>query len=256
MLVLEALSNASSRGLRLTDIVDVTGLGKTTAHRLINGLVDQGLAEFDDETSKYFIGLKMLSWATAARKRFSLPRLAEPALQRLARKTQDTVYLVIRDADHAVCVDCIEGSHPIKVLTLSVGDRRPLGIGAGSLAMLAMLPDLEVERVLLQQQAEREQFAIGDDLLRQRLKEARTRKFAYNDVHVFQDLEDITGMAGIGLPICKSDGQPVAALHLTTTTDRLQSPRREELVEMARMEANRLQSECAPLLDAPSQFLR
>src|SRR5262245_11695228 len=47
-----------------------------------------------------------------------------------------------RDGDEAVCLDCREGSSPIKVLTLHEGDRRPLGIG--SLAMLARLHDGEV----------------------------------------------------------------------------------------------------------------
>lgn len=256
MLVLDALSNAASRGLRLKDIVEVTGLGKTTAHRFINGLADQGLVDFDDETSKYFMGMKMLTWATAARKRFSLTRLAEPALQRLARKTHDTIYLVLKDADHAVCVDCIEGTHPIKVLTLSIGDRRPLGVGAGSLAILAGLPDLEVERILLQQRKEREQFAIEDDLLRIRLEEARQNKFSYNDVHVFRDLADVTGMAGVGVAIRRTDGQPVAALHMTTTTDRLKSPRREEMVELAFAEARALETDLAPLLDAPNPIIR
>jgi hypothetical protein len=37
--------------------------------------------------------------------------------------------LVARTGDEAVCLECIEGSFPIKVLTLRAGDRRPLGIG-------------------------------------------------------------------------------------------------------------------------------
>lgn len=108
----------------------------------------------------------------------------------------------------------------------------------------------------MQQRAEREKIAIEEDLLRKRLDEARSQKFAYNDVLIFRDLEEITGMAGIGGAVWKSDDQPVAALHLTTPTDRLQSPRREELVEMAYTEAIALRSELSPLLEAPSQFLR
>src|SRR5204863_296004 len=83
------------------------------------------LAEQDPETGRFFIGVKMLSWATAARDRFSLVRLVEPALLRISRQTQDTIYLVVRSGDDIVCLDCREGSFPIKVLTLNVGDRRP-----------------------------------------------------------------------------------------------------------------------------------
>src|SRR6266571_4296759 len=146
--VLEALSEAAAEGLRLTDAMRATGLNKTTAHRLLGGLAAHGLAEQDPETGRFFVGLKLLSWAEAAKDRFGFARLAEPTLVRISRRTQDTVYLVARVGDEIVCLDCREGAFPIKVLTLTIGDRRPLGIGAGSLAILAALPDDEVERIL------------------------------------------------------------------------------------------------------------
>src|SRR5690606_39494348 len=48
----------------------------------------------------------------------------------------------------AVCIDRAEGSFPIRVLTQNVGTRRPLGIGSGSLALLAAAPDDEVDNIL------------------------------------------------------------------------------------------------------------
>src|SRR5262245_46467063 len=57
--VLDALSRAAATGLRLTDVVEATGLGKTTAHRILRGLVGQSLAEQDAETGRFFIGVKM-----------------------------------------------------------------------------------------------------------------------------------------------------------------------------------------------------
>src|SRR5260221_6355379 len=116
--VLDALSKASADGLRLADVMRVTGLGKTTAHRLLGGLTAQGLAEQDSDTGRYFVGLKILSWAAAAKHRFSFARLAEPTLVRVSQRTQDTIYLVARVGDEAVCLDAREGAFPIRVLTL------------------------------------------------------------------------------------------------------------------------------------------
>ena len=48
--VLEALSRASAQGLRFTDVVAATDLGKTTAHRLLAGLDGPGLVEQDAES--------------------------------------------------------------------------------------------------------------------------------------------------------------------------------------------------------------
>lgn len=248
--VLEELSHASAEGLRLTDLARAAGLGKTTAHRILGGLEGHGLIEQDAETGRYFLGLKMLVWAAAARNRFGIARLAEPVVERLARQTQDTVYLVARSGDESVCLDRREGSFPIRALTLNVGDRRPLGIGAGSLAMLAFLPDPEVDRIMAAHAVERAAFPFSDDRIRQMIEAARRNGYAYNDVHVFQGMETITDMAAIAVPVRRGDGTPVAALHVTAITSRLAPPRREEIVTLAAAEARRLEAEYRPVLDA------
>lgn len=249
MIILEALSQSSSNGMRLTDIVEITGLGKTTAHRLLNGLAENKLVDFDSETNRFYLGMKMLSWASAAKQRFSFARMAEPALARLARKTQDTVYLIVKSGDHAVCLDSLEGSHPIKVLTLSKGDSRPLGIGAGSLAILSALPNPELERVLSQQAKERAEYAITDKKLREIISTTRQKGYAYNDIHVFKDMENVTGMAAVATVIKRSDGMPVAALHITSITSRLTESRQQKLVEHLRAECAFLESEMMPVLE-------
>jgi DNA-binding IclR family transcriptional regulator len=247
--VLDALSSASVKGLRLTDVVRAAGLGKTTAHRLLGGLMAAGLVEQDSETGRFFVGLKMLAWAMAAKHRFSIARLAEPALERLSRRTQDTVYLVARVGDEIVCLDAREGSFPIKVLTLSVGDRRPLGIGAGSLAILAALPEEEIERILATQADARARFPFDEVQLREMIAATKRNGYAYNNVHLFQGMETAADMAGIAVPIRRADGQPVAALHLTGVTSRLEPPRRDNIVTSLHHEARQLEAELGPMLD-------
>nr|WP_306766385.1 IclR family transcriptional regulator [Shinella pollutisoli] len=251
MIILDALSRASTQGLRLADLVEATSLGKTTAHRLVNGLCDHGLVDFDPETARYFVGIKLLSFASAARNRFSVAKLSEPSLSRLVRKTQDTIYLIGRSGDHAVCLDAREGAFPIRVLTLNIGDRRPLGVGAGSLAMLAAMTDAEIERVLVQQKMERSRFAFSDDQIRSMIAATREQGYSYNDTHIYKEMADITGMAAIAVALRRSDGQPAGAIHLTAITQRVAAPRRESLVEMLRTEARRLEEEIQPVLDAP-----
>lgn len=249
LVIIEALSSASANGLRLTDVVDATGLGKTTAHRLLNGLTDQGLVDHDDGTGRYFVGIKMLSWASAARNRFSIARLAETALTRLARRTEDTVYLVGRIGDEAVCLDCREGDFPIKALTLNVGDRRPLGIGAGSLAVLAALPDDEIERILVQRAGARSRYSFSEAKLRQMIETTRLNGHSYNDVHIQEKMKDLTGMAAVAVAIRRSDGTPVAALHVTSITSRLAPPRRENIVAALQQERAQLEEMLQPALD-------
>ncbi len=228
--ILEAVAAAAQSGLRLVDIVAQTGLGKTTTHRILTGLVGAGLVEQDEEIGRFYVGTRILSWANAARERFSFARLAEPALDRIAQQTQDTIYLVARTGNEIVCLDSREGSFPIKVLTLSVGDRRPLGIGAGSLAILAALDDEAIDRIFEINRAALAHYTFDEVRLRQMIRDTRRNGYAYNNVHVLPGLENVTDMAGIGVPICRRDGTPVAALHLTGVTSRLDAPRRDNLV--------------------------
>jgi DNA-binding IclR family transcriptional regulator len=248
--VLDVLAKASSRGLRLTDVAEATGMGKSTTHRILSGMAASGLVTHDAETSRFFVGLKMLAWANAARERFAFARFAEPAIDRLAQQTQDTVYLVARTGDEIVCLDSREGGFPIKVLTLNVGDRRPLGIGAGSLAILSALSDEEVERILAAQVEARSRFQIDDIQLRNLIAATRRTGYAYNTIHVLPGFENATGMAGIGIPLRRSDGMPVAALHVTAVTARLKPPRRDIVVASMRHEAAQLETQLRALLDA------
>ena len=146
--IVDALAAAAERGLRLADVMRATGLSKTTTYRLLAGLAGHGLADFDADTGRYFVGVRLIALASAAKRRFQLAPLIEPTLVNLSRQTQDTVMLSARVGDEAVCLECWEGSFPIKVLTLRAGDRRPLGIGAPGVALLAFLPDAEVDRIL------------------------------------------------------------------------------------------------------------
>ena len=81
---------------------------------------------------------RAINWRCAASRRW--PKLAE--------QTQDTVYLSERRGLEAVCTARALGDYPIKALTLDVGIRRPLGVGAGGLAILCALPEAEADEII------------------------------------------------------------------------------------------------------------
>src|SRR5690625_2180530 len=142
--ILNCLALGPQESSRLSDIAVCSGLGKTTTHRLLAALVSVGFVD-RGESKLYRLGYRLFALGSNAR-RFDLANLARPALLRLAAETEDTVFLSIRDGEEALCLDRCTGAYPIRTLTLNVGDRRPLGVGAGSLALLAFQPQQEVER--------------------------------------------------------------------------------------------------------------
>jgi DNA-binding IclR family transcriptional regulator len=245
--VLEALATASSDGLRMTDVMHATGLGKATVHRLLAGLAAAGLVDQDPDTGRFFVGMRILSWAASAGDRFGLARLADAAMVRLARATSDTTYLTVRSGADALCLGRREGSHPIKTLTLNVGDRRPLGVSAGGLALLAFLPDPDVERVLQAQRDARTSLPFDDITLGRLIADARQAGFAYYDAPVVHGAEIVTGMAAVAVPIRRPGGRPIGALSVAAITSRLQEQRRKAIVAQLQEEVHRIESSLTPL---------
>ncbi len=248
--VLEALAEASSNGLRMTDVMRATGLGKATVHRLLAGLTSAGLVDQDPDSSRFFVGMRILSWAVSAGERFGLARLAEPAMTRLVDTTLDTIYLTVRSGDEALCLNRREGGHPIKTLTLKVGDRRPLGVSGGGLALLSFLPDAEIDRILKQQAAAGTALPFDHAALRTMISETRQTGFAWYDVPVLHGTEVVTGMAAVAVPIRRPDSRPIAALSVAAITARLQGQRRRTIVGHLQDEVRRIEEALEPILES------
>lgn len=90
---------------------------------------------------RYFLGHLIFELGLAASSNFNLRDIRQSSLMRLADRTGDAVFLTIRSGYDTVCIDRKEGSFSIRALTLGVGTRRSLGVGAGGLALLMSLPD-------------------------------------------------------------------------------------------------------------------
>lgn len=241
-LVMDALAAASSKGIRFTDVVKVTELTKTVAHRCLAGLVAHGLATFDSESARYYLGDRVFAWTATAKDRFQLSERVQPHLEALAQKLEDTIYFVIRRGDFAVCYGRAEGAFPIKTLTLRVGDRRPLGVGSSSLAIAFNLSDDELQRLLRDQRAEREPFGFTDEMFVNEVERARNDGYASMDGHL------IPGMTGVAVPVRDDRGRAVAAVSVAAITNRLEEPRRSHVVAIIKEEAAAIERELPHLL--------
>jgi DNA-binding IclR family transcriptional regulator len=233
--ILHILSfNASATGMRFSDLQAQSGLSKGTLHRLLKTLEREGFLEQAAGSRMYYLGLEFLSMGERAANRLDIRAVTQPSLERLAKATGDTVMLTIRSGLDAVCVDRREGSFPVKVLTQNIGTRRPLGVGSGSLALLAAVPDDEVESVLRRNSQRLVTYpSISADMLRQAVADTRNRGYAFNPGFLLK------GMYGIGVTIYLAR-QPVAALSIAANFDRMNSERRKDIAAQLKSEAERV----------------
>ena len=134
--------------LRLVDVSAASDLNRATTLRLLETLMEEGFVQRDPTTKRYALGNEALILGIAMQGRDHIRDRARPALIALAALSGDTLLLSTRHGLESVCIDREFGNFPIRANYLDLGSRRPLGAGAGSLALLAWLPDDEVAAVL------------------------------------------------------------------------------------------------------------
>ncbi len=188
----------------------------------------------DESSRRYFLGPLIFELGVTAAHRYRLSEIAAPCLDRIAAETGDTVYLVQRSGLDAVCVARREGSYPVKVLTIDVGSRRPLGAAAGSLAILMNLPAIEQRSILEANKTQMEQYErLTSRRTLDAIEASRQLGFALMPTNV------MPYVSAVGVSIPSGAGAPIAALSVSALTDRIMVGKRYiEIAALLRREAN------------------
>lgn len=225
--ILRALAAAGTSELRLSDVARAVRLSKPTTSRILSALCQEGLVEATRETKTFRLGPEVVFLGWSAAQNFLLTRVARPVLVKLAETTGDTAFLIVRSGNEAVCADRVSGSYPVKALTMDVGNRRPLGVGSGSLALLSALPDEEIEQIL-KANAERLLFfkAVRPARIRREVQQARIRKYALAEGHVVKEV------SGVGVVIRDPQGNPIAAVSVASISSRFENGRQAALIRV------------------------
>ncbi len=131
--------------LRLVDLGERLGLAKSTARRLLVGLVEVGLANVDAQ-GRFSLGERLLGFGRADGAQIAT--IFRPTIERVARATgNETVDLSILRGQRMWFVDQIESSHRLRAVS-AVGVRFPLESTANGKAALAALDNADTEAAL------------------------------------------------------------------------------------------------------------
>lgn len=226
-LLLRLLATAGKRGLALTEISARSTLPHPTVHRLLKQLNGEGLIIQHDESRRYLLGPVAYELGLAAAEIFDLRHVCRPALERVTAETEDTSYFVMRSGFDAVCIDRVEGTFAIRTITLEIGSRRPLGVGAGGLAILAACTEEERERILQLTAARLPDFGkLTIELQEEAI--SRTREAGYALVKNRVSL----GVTALGLPFHDSNRRPIGAISVGAIDSRMREQRRRQIAQL------------------------
>lgn len=251
--LLRIVATSDADGMRLKDIAEAARCSQPTAHRALQDLMAEGFIEQAAGGKRYRLSLDFFVLAAKAGQGSGIRDLARPVLLRLAATLSDTIFLLVRHGYDAVCLDRVEGPFPIRSFTGDIGGRVPLGLGQGSLAILAHLPEAEQEEVIRFNVPRLLDRGFLDEAgLRTALAEARRQGWVNLNTGL------IPGMAGVGVPVIDAQGRPVAALSVGTLAERLGPQRLPSVVHILQAEAATLAAGLNPFdvsLRYPSRSL-
>lgn len=236
--LLALIGRHSADGASLSHLVAASGLNKATVRRLTLALMRAGLVEQNSESRAYHLGEEAYLLGLLAQGRHGLLSQSIDQMQKLARLTGDAAFISVRRGLHSVCLHREDGPYPIRTYALMPGGHHPLGVGAGSLAMLAALPDTEIDAILT---ANSEELAstyprLSLDGLRAQVAQTRESGIALNPGLIFED------SWGLGVVLRGPDGAVVGALSLAAVESRMKEPRRSELARALRDAARTIET--------------
>ncbi len=225
-----ALLTEDQPSVSIREVVEATGLAKTTAIRLLQTLEQNGLLWATP--SGYMAGPGLWRWAHLCRHTWELPPEASKAMRELAARQRETVNMyVVRDICR-VCVAQQESPQPLRHV-VHVGEELPLWGGAASKVLLRDASDALLARV-----ARLSPYGAGHARqLREWIDAAAQAGYAASHG------EREEGLSAVAVPIVGRSAAVVAALSLSGPTLRFSEQRVEQfaadLVQVSRQLTDR-----------------
>ncbi len=224
-LLLRIVASGNVGNLRLIDIAEAAGMDKSTTHRLLQRLVQEGML-VRNTARGYRLGPLLYELGLAALPATNLVEAANAGLQKLAQQTGDMVFLVMRSGFETVCASRLAGHYPIQTMTRSEGDRHPLGMGAGGLALLAALSDADIKTVIAAIKPRLAAYQCTEPMLYEAISRAR----ASGGIAIDEGTAALD-VCAIGKAIHNAANTPIGAIFIASIRHRMIEARRKQIIK-------------------------
>jgi IclR family acetate operon transcriptional repressor len=212
---------AEAPELQLGEISSLSGLNKTTTHRLLQALLSEELLDRNPGSGAYRLGPGMMALGVQALSSNDLRLRARPLLRRLAEETGETATLEVPIEDTMLILDEVTSRHFLGA-SGNVGTRWPIHATSTGKALIAFEqsgPDRLADHLVSLTPHTITEFEV----LEKELGDIRRRGFA----EVVNELEE--GLSGVGAVVRGGMGEVLGAISICGPTQRLSESRRAQL---------------------------
>ena len=230
--IIEAIQRLD--GGTLKEIADHVGMPSSTAHAYLSTLKEEGYVIKRDNT--YELSLKFLEHGSYVQRSNELMEISQRPLEELTQKSGELASLVVEERGHCVRLDLKSCGTALKIST-HAGDRFPMHCHASGKAILAYLPEDDVEAILEHHglPPATEHSITDPDVLFEELATIRDRGYALNDQ------ESVPGLRAVASPILR-EGTPLGAVSISGPAHRISDSKLQNgLLELVQSTANEIE---------------
>lgn len=224
-----ALFDDAQAAHTVRELIEATGLAKSTVVRLVATLERRGLL-WTRPDGRVAPGPGLLHWARLAQDAWQMPPEASECLRRLSADSGgESSRIYVRQENARVCVAQHEGTQQLRHV-IRVGERLPLWAGASGHVLLTAVDPHRFERVVAA--SGRGDAFAGE--LSERVRRAERQGWAVSHGEREQ------GVSAVAAPVTDASGRVVAAAGLGGATTRFTDDHVAALVPVVVKAAERL----------------
>lgn len=222
-----ALFDKDHSVINIPEIATLSNLPESTAYRYIATLKSQGLIVGDTRPGYYRLGLKILELAQVAREQLSIIDIALPVMQRLLKKTEETIVLTAIRGQRVICIERVESNHTLR-LSFGPGLTMFMHAGASAKIVMAYLDEEDQDKIIREEGLPKfTENTITDPVrLRAELKDIRKKGFAIST----GELDP--GARAIAAPIFDKVGKIISGLSIAGPVDRIKGSKVKEFTQL------------------------
>ncbi|GLV12551.1 IclR family transcriptional regulator [Alicyclobacillus hesperidum] len=192
--------------LGITQIADKLGLSKSTVHRVMTTLAEEGFVRRDEQTHRYRLGLSVLSLGGIIMSNLEICREGQHLLEEFVNRFDETVHLAVLEDYATVYVSKLECKHPVQIAT-HLGRKNPLHCTSSGKVILAYQDSTVIDEVIRRGLRPMTPNTITHpDTLRQLLSQIR------KDGYAFSQSELREGVHSVAAPVRDYTRQVIGAV--------------------------------------------
>jgi DNA-binding IclR family transcriptional regulator len=210
-------------GIGVREAARRTGIDRSAVSRILTQFEEMGYVEQQHDRGVYGAGPRLFAMVAALAERDSLAKAAQPLLEDLVDRFNETCYVAARVGDQLVYRGKVDCDHTIRYV-IELGKPFPLVGGASGFAILSGMPEEEREQILRGPLVAHTESSITDpDELRRLLDADRAQGYTFSPGRW------VPNGAGIAAPFFDAGGRCAGAITLSSPMDRLRGRSIEEI---------------------------